>query len=305
MNTFIIVLCTTYTVFQILRMFGLFEFNRKPQKVVNVIEDARKSKAKRQREQKLLNLYSTFTNMFRGILLTKYCEERHKFYIDRLDLKTKYLGRKYTPEEYRGKKALPMVLSLLVIPLGVFNTWFLLIPIVTVVRFVTYQTILKQKILDEDTVIDNNFIDLYLLMFSTLRQGSRARLQGILENYIDTLEFQSKSNETEIMLKFSRYFLNLLALYEDHQAVPLLRNSYKSATIINFCNIASQSLQGIDNFDNLITFKMQLIERKTVVMRKKADALVRNGERSIFAIWVILFIFVIVGWYSKLPAGFF
>lgn len=305
MTTFITVLCTVYAVYQILRMFGLFEINTKPSKVVSTIEDARRSKAKRQREQKILATYTSLTNAFRGILLSKYCEEKHKFYIERLDLKTKYLGRRYTPEEYRGKQALPFFLSLLTIPLILFKPIIAIVPVVTFIKFLTYQVFLAQKIRDEDVIIDNYFIDLYLLMFSTLRQGSRARLQGILENYIDTLEVQAKTIEVEVMLKFSRYFLNLLALYEDHQAVPLLRNLYKSATVINFCNVASQSLQGVDNFDNLITFKMQLIERKTVVMRRRAEALVRNGERSIYAIWVILFIFIIVGWWSKLPTGFF
>lgn len=305
MQTFIIIVCTAYAVFEILRLFGLFEINTKPSKVVSTIEEARKSKVKRQREQKILATYSSLTNAFRGILMSNYCEEKHKFYIERLDLKTKYLGRRYTAEELRGKQAFPFFLSLLTIPLILFKPIIALVPIVTFVKFVTYQALLAQKIRDEDTIIDNYFIDLYLLMFSTLRQGSRARLQGILENYIDTLEVQAKTVEVEVMLKFSRYFLNLLALYEDHQAVPLLRNLYKSATIINFCNVASQSLQGVDNFDNLITFKMQLIERKTTVMRKRAEALVRNGERSIYAIWAILFIFIIVGWWSKLPTGFF
>lgn len=305
MNTFIVVFCTGYAVFQILRMFGLFEINTKPSKVVNIVETARKSKAKRQREQKILATYSSLTNAFRGILLSAYCEEQHKYYIERLDLKTKYLGRRYTVEEYRGKQALPFFLSLLTIPLILFKPIIAIIPIVTFIKFLTYQALLQQKIRDEDTIIDNYFIDIYLLMFSTLRQGSRARLQGILENYIDTLEVQAKTTEVNVMLKFSRYFLNLLALYEDHQAVPLLRNLYKSATIINFCNVASQSLQGVDNFDNLITFKMQLIERKTVLMRKRAETLVRNGERSIYAIWIILGIFVLVGWWSKLPTGFF
>ena len=84
-----------------------------------------------------------------------------------------------------------------------------------------------------------------------------------------------------------------------------LRDIYHSATIINFCNIASQSLQGVDNFDNLMTFKLQLVDRKTVIMRKRQQQILASGERSIYAIWVILFIFVVVGWYSKLPTGFF
>jgi hypothetical protein len=45
-----------------------------------------------------------------------------------------------------------------------------------------------------------------------------------------------------------------------------------------------------------------LVERKTEVMRKRSRALVRKGEMSIYAIYVILFIFVVIGFYSKLPS---
>ena len=301
----IVVLCTIFIVFQLLRVFGLFEINLKPKKIISDIEDERKRKRKRKREQRKLQVCSAFTNMFRGILLTPLIVSNHKYYIERLDLKTKHLGRRYTVEELRGLYAFPMFLSFLLIPLVLFKTWVIGIIIFTVSRFLFYQTGFRQKIIDEDEVIDNYFIDLYLLIFSKLRQGSRARLQGTLENYIATLECQMLTYESDVMLRFSRYFLNLLAMYEDHQAVPLLREVYKSATVINFCNIASQSLQGIDNFDNLITFKMQLVERKTTLMRRRAETILRNGERSIYAIWVILFIFIAVGMYSKLPTGFF
>ena len=94
-------------------------------------------------------------------------------------------------------------------------------------------------------------------------------------------------------------------MYEDHIAVPKLRDSYKSATIINFCNVATQSLNGVDNFDNLLTFKMQLTDRKTNLMRKRQQKILAAGNRSIYAIWVILFIFIVVGWKSKLPTGLF
>lgn len=305
MYTTIIVMCTIFTVVQILRLYGVFEINTKPRKVVSNIEDERKVRKKRRREQKLLNTYSSFANMFRGILLTPLTVENNQFYIDRLDIRTKYLGRRYTVEEFRGKHALPFGLSLVLIPLVVKIPFILIVPIVAFIYLVGYQTILKQEIQDEDEIIDNYFIDIYLLLFSKLRQGSRARLQTTLENYINTLEGQALTKENEVMLKFARYFLNLLAMYEDHQAVPKLRDIYHSATIINFCNIASQSLQGVDNFDNLMTFKLQLVDRKTVIMRKRQQQILASGERSIYAIWLILFIFVVVGWYSKLPTGFF
>jgi hypothetical protein len=48
--------------------------------------------------------------------------------------------------------------------------------------------------------------------------------------------------------------------------VPKLREKYHSPVIVNFCNVATQSLQGIDNLDSLLTLKMELTRRKAQLM---------------------------------------
>ena len=305
MYGFLVVLATIVMIYLILERFGVFELARRPSKTVKEIDDRRSLARKRHFEQMKLGMYSALVNLFRGLLFTDTVRENHTYYIHRLDLRTKYLGRQLTPEELRGRNSLFLFISLLILPLALFFPYIAFVPFAAVFLFATYQTMLKVRIQDEDEVIDNHFIDLYLLLYSKLRQGSRARLQPSLENYIEVLQATKKTNESTVMLKFARYFLNLLAQYEDHVAIPYLKDEYRSATIVNFCNVASQALQGIDNFDNLLTFKMQLTERKTVLMRKRQQIILRRGERSIFAIWIILFIFIAVGWYSKLPTGFF
>lgn len=301
----IVILLTIFVTYQILLHFGVFEVSTQQKKVVSEIEDTRKLNKKRQRVLAFLKLCSGLTQVFRGILLTADSYEKHKYYIERLDIRSDILNRQLTPEELRGKHALPLFISLFFIPASIFVPFCIFVPAVFFVYFLGYQTVYKLRIQDEDEIIDNYFIDLYLLLYSKLRQGSRARLQGTVEQYIDTLEGQSDTDVKEVMLKFAKYMLNLLSLYEDHVAIPMLRDIYHSATIINFCNVASQALQGIDNFDNLLTFKMQLVERKTNLMRKRQQEILRSGERSIYAIWIILFIFIAVGWYSKLPTGMF
>lgn len=305
MKTIIIVIATIFAVYNILKLYGVFEFSVRPRKTINEIEEKRKYNKKRRFETKKLGLYSTSVNLFRGIFMSDLTYEKHKYYIQRLELRSEPLDRLLTPEEVRGQRVFPFLLSLLFIPLGIFFPVVFLIPLAFLVNILTYQTVYKMKIADEDDIIDNQFINLYLLMYSKLKQGSRARLQGTVENYINTLEGSKMTEESRVMLKFSRYFLNLLALYEDHVAVPHLRDVYHSATIINFCNVATQSLNGIENFDNLLTFKMQLTERQTNMMRKRQQEILRKGERSIYAIWVILIIFIVVGWISKLPTGMF
>ena len=305
MKTVILVLATIFAVYNILKLYGVFEFSVRPRKTVNEIEEKRKYNKKRKLETKKLGLYSAPVDLFRGIFMSDITYEKHKYYIQRLELRSEPLDRLLTPEEVRGKRVLPLLLSLIFIPLGIFFPVVILIPIAFLANLLTYQTAYKVKIADEDDIIDNQFINLYLLMYSKLKQGSRARLQGTVENYINTLEGSKSTEESRVMLKFSRYFLNLLALYEDHVAVPHLRDVYHSATIINFCNVATQSLNGIENFDNLLTFKMQLTERQINMMRKRQQEILRRGERSIYAIWIILIIFIAVGWVSKMPTGMF
>jgi hypothetical protein len=283
----ILVIATLAAVFLILQIFGVFEIMLTSQKVVSEIKENRKLGKERKREKGLLAIYSQTTNMFRGILMNELQYEKHNYWIQRLEIRATKLDRLYTPEELRGKYAFPLMLSLLVIPLAIFNILFLAIPLFFLGRFIVYPLQFDTKIRDEDEIIDNYFIDLYLLLYSKLRQGSRARLQTTVENYIDTLQESNTTEVKDVMLKLSKYLLNLLSLYEDHVAVPKLKEIYHSATIINFCNVATQSLNGVENYDNLLTFKMQLVERKTELMRERSAALVRKGEMSIYAIYII------------------
>lgn len=305
MYTLLIILATAFAVYMILKQFGVFEIARDTQKVANDISGSKKSVKKREFEKSKLAFYTGLVNTFRGLLMSDIQYEKHTYYINRLELRSDILGRLLTPEEVRGSKFAPFACSIIVIPLAIFKPVLFMIPFIAFAYFATYELKLDAKIRDEDAIIDDYFIELYLMMYSKLKQGSRARLQGTVENYIDTLQSAVSTEVRDTMLKLAKYLLNLLSLYEDHVAVPKLKEIYHSATIINFCNVASQSLNGIENFDNLLTFKMQLVERKTEMMRKRSKAIVRKGEMSIYAIYIILVSFVLIGWYSKLPSGMF
>ena len=301
MYTYVVVLATAFTVYNILRLYGVFEFSKKNSKVISIIEEDRKRNKSRKREIKKLAFYAQITEMFHGIVMNAVVYENHQYFIQRLDIRSDILNRQLTPEELRGKHFLPVVAGFICIPLGLFFPLLFLAPILAIMYWSMYQTIYRQKIHDEDLIIDDWFIDMYLLMYSQLRRGSRARLQNVVESYINSTETQQDQTVKEVMLKLAHYLLNLLSLYEDHVAVPKLKDIYRSATIINFCNVAGQALNGIDNADNLLTFKMSLTERKLTMMRKRSDRMIAKGEKSIYLIYVILFIFIAVGWYSKLP----
>lgn len=301
----VIVIMTIFAVWQILLNFGVFEYSKGQSAVVEDIKAERSLNKKRRAERKKLSLYYAITDMFRGLLMSDYSYNKHKYYIERLDIRSEILDRQLKPEELKGKYAFTLIIGLFCIPLGVFFPVMFIVTAFGVIRYATYGSILNQKIQDEDKIIDDYFLDLYLLMYSKLRLGSKARLSTVVESYIDTLETAQDVQMKATMTRLAQFLLNNLSLYEDHVAIPKLRDRYKSATIINFCNVASQALQGIDNADNLLTFKMALVRRKTAMMEARAAKLCRQGERSIYAIYIILFIFIGVGWYSKLPTGMF
>lgn len=301
----IIAVLLLFAVFNILKLFGVFEYAKGASGLKEDADAEKKAQAKRKREISKLQLLAGITDMVQDFVLSKEQYDELKFMIDRLEIRSEILDRNLTPAELRGKQLLWLIVALLCIPFGVFHPIFWVAAVIFAFVFFTCNARLRQKIQDEDEIINMYFIDLYLLMYSKLRQGSKARLQKVVESYIDTLSVSSNVEVQTVMTKFARFFLNNLTMYEDHVAVPKLRERYRSATIVNFCNIAAQALQGIENGDNLLTLKQELVRRKTDMMKKKAEALRIKGERSLILIYVILFIFIGVGWYSKLPTDFF
>lgn len=304
LNIFIAV-CTIYAVYNILKLFGVFESNVGVTRLNEEVKLEKTANKKRDAEKAKLKFFSDVCNYFRLLVLPEAVYEGHKYFIDRLEIRSEVLERALTPEEVRGKYLLFVIVGVVCIPFGIFAPVLWIVPIVAIIIFLMYPKYYNQKIRDEDEILDIYFLDLYLLMYSRLRMGSKARLQTVVESYIETLKSSANFEMRDVMLKFSRFLLNNLSMYEDHTAIQHLRDRYRSATIVNFCNVGSQALQGIDNADTLLTFKMDLVRKKTDAMIKNADILYQKGNRAIYLIYVILFIFIGSGWMSKLPTGFF
>ncbi len=297
----ILILCTLFIAYTILKHFGVMEiFGVSVGKSSDVIKKDKSENKKREREKTKLEIYTQVTEMFRGILLPASKEADYKYYLSRLKYRSEILNRNITPEEFAGKEFLLLCLGIVVIPLGIFFKPCFIVGGFLVVRYILKPTLMKRKIYDEDEIIDLYFIDLYLLLYSKLRQGSKARLSSTVESYVDTLHTSNNAEMKRVMLGLAEFLLNNLSMYPDHEAIPLLRERYKSATIVNFCNVASQALQGIDNADTLLTFKMALVEKKAKMMRKLADKMRIKGERSIYLIYILLFIFIGMSWASKI-----
>lgn len=305
MKYLIIIVLTVYAVFTILRLFGVFEFNAGTSRLKEEIERDKTLATQRSRERKKLKFYASLTNYLKSVVMNEYAYEQHRYIVERLEIRSKALDRTLTPEEFKGKFLTILGIGVFSIPLCLISKIFLIIPIVCVVLYVAYKPFYLQKVRDEDDIIDLYFIDLYLLMYSRLKKGSSGRVLPVIESYIDTLNQSPDSDMKSAMLKFSVFFASNLNMYTDHVAIPKLKERYRSATISNFCNTATQALQGVDNGDTLLSFKMDLVQKELNAMEIRANKLFEKGQRSIYLIYVILFIFIIAGWMSKIPAGMF
>ena len=292
---------TLYAVWNILKHYNVFESTVGEKERADVVSERDKLNKRRGREKTKLDTYSAITGYFGKFLFSDANKEVHKFLIERLDLRSEPLERHLTPEELRGKYILILLISLLFVPLSIIHAGFLLFTVAGILIFSQYVRYYESKVQQEDEIIDVHFINLFLLLYSKLRQGSKGRIAPVVRGYIDSLDSTPDDEAKEVMMKFAKFLLNNLNLNRDDKAVMMLRERYRSATIVNFCNIATQALNGIDNTDTLLSTKMDLVQRKNDLMEKNADKLYAKGEKSIYLIYVILFIFIAVGWYSKLP----
>ena len=111
MYKFLMILATTFAVYEILRYFGVFEILTTQRKAASEITDNRNKNKKRKQERFLLSTYAEVTQMFKGILLNETQREKHEYWIQRLEIRSELLDRLYTPEELRGKYAAPLSTS--------------------------------------------------------------------------------------------------------------------------------------------------------------------------------------------------
>lgn len=225
------------------------------------------------------------------------------FRISRRRMVVPVLERDIKPEEIVGIIRAVMFLLVAIGILGYLVTQgFIFIIFIPVAIFLptAIKYVIDESIVQDDAELEKDFPDLYLLLYSRLGRGANARLGPTLTDYYNTLDTMYDKNEHVVMRRFLQDFRNAIDLYSDEmQAIPLIREKYKSATIVNFCNLAMQSLRGVDNKDKLLAFKMELTSKRRKEMQDTAQKLVEKGNKVIMIIFVILFQFIVISWASK------
>lgn len=268
--------------------------------------DIRVSKAlakKRKRTSKLFS-YFRLVDKYVGFRLKSSKKKEYDFKLSRLDLFIPILSRSVTSIELSGIfktiQAGSILLSLVLFVLsGKAFSFVFLILLFSPAYFDLYAV---SKIRDEDDKIERDFPDLYLVLYSRLLNGTKNRLAPTLQDFLDSLDSSSHLDvDTSAIRKFVLDFRNNIELYaDDTLALMHLREKYHSVMIVNFCNLAVQSMRGIDNKDKLLSFKIELSSRRKEIMSARADKLVEKGSRAVMLVFLILFQFVALSWYAKL-----
>lgn len=236
-------------------------------------------------------------------------EFEYKYIIERCEIRVKRLNRYIKPIEIVGIFRLIKficVLCSLILFIVSFN-WFSFLPMWGVFVDKFYMGWNRTKIEAEDEEIEADFPDLYLLLYTRLVKGANARLEPSVREYMNSLDtMYGEGKGHSAIRKFCSTLCANIDIYGDESmAVKKMRDRYRSPTVINFCNLATQALSGVDNSDKLLTFKTELSQARLRAMEQYADNLVRKGERAVYIVYVVLFEFIILSWVSKIDLSMF
>jgi len=229
--------------------------------------------------------------------------ESYKHKLERLKWVLPYLDRAIKPIELVGVFRIIGLGGVLLGLAGSLLTGSIIFYILFLGVFVklVFNIYTDSLISDEDMEIEVDFPDLYLLLYSRLTRGAYVRLSPTLEDFISSLDVMYSGRSHKALRKFVVDLRNNIEIYgDDSLAIHKLRDTYKSAMVINFCNLAIQALSGVDNKDKLLAFKMELSQKRAETMKQRAEMLVSKGKKAILAIYIILAQFIVLSWVSRM-----
>lgn len=233
--------------------------------------------------------------------------EKYQYNIFRGRLAVPYIDRNITPIELIGIfKIVKFVCCFLAVFLTVLTglPLFLMLLVGLFVHKV-FEFAMDFKIIEEDTEIEEDFPDLYMLLYSRLIRGTSMRLAPTLDEYLNSIDAIYGDKSHQAMRNFVMDLRKNIEIYgDDSIAIHKMRDTYKSAMLVNFFNLAVQSLRGVDNKDKLLAFKMELSQKKLEQMTARANALVAKGQKAVMLIFLILGQFIVLSWVAKAGLSF-
>lgn len=284
-----------------MNLLGLQKGNKKAKK------DVKREKERIKEEEKLVRRLKFYTRMsdLLGLTMNAKDESDFKYLLGRKGKMLKGLARKMTPKELHGKlKVIKYSSVLLALILFSFTlNPITLVPLLALFSTNIYKSSIMLQIEEENKELERDFPDLYNMMYPKLVQDTNVRIAPVLTDYLNTLEATKNSpgkESKEVIRDFVLDLRNNINVYADDSiAVAKLREKYTSVMVINFCNLATQSLKGVNNKDKLLSFKIELTNQQKERMETRANQLVRRGQIAVTACYIILFQFVALAMYAK------
>ncbi len=301
MLDFILIAATAIFVFRMLYLYNMLGMGRATKKAKVDVDNEKKLQKKKERSVRLFKRVSNVSKTF-GRGLSPYEAEQYQRYIVRLKLKLKLLRRLIKPDELHG---LLVVIQLAGLSVMLLIFALTLSPFALVFGIFLFSTKLfkfyaEMKISEEDAELQRDFPEFYLVLYNRLLSASRSRLEPTLNAYLITLDSMPGMEDAAIR-RFITDIKGYIDLHgNDLMAIREIRKQYTSDMIVNFCNLAVQALNGVDNKDKLFAFKMELNTRRLDAMTERANKLVLQGSRRVNLIYLILAQFVILSWVAKL-----
>lgn len=268
---------------------------------------------KAQEEATYRNIFLWFLNKFEfisknfGFQPSIAVIEKYQYNIFRGRLNIPYVDRNITPVELIGIfKFVKFVCCFLAVFLYILTynpIFFVFFAGLFVDKL--FSIVIEAKIVEQDTEIEEDFPDLFMLLYSRLVRGTAMRLAPTLDEYLNSIDTIYGEKSHQAMRDFVLDLRKNIEIYgDDSMAIHKMREIYKSAMLINFFNLAVQSLRGVDNKDKLLAFKMELSQKKLDKMTERANILVAKGQKAVMLIFIILGQFIVLSWVAKAGLSF-
>lgn len=284
----------------VLKQLGYWGSNKTSQKVQ---KDVKKEQSNFRQKQLVLRIFSKFEWLANNYgFLDTYELRKLDTYIQRLDMRIPVVHSPLSAKQLKGIFKALNILGLFIVTAGLLITGsvFSLLGLLFIFSNKVFTTIASMIIADRDKNIEDNFPDLYFSLYPYLTKGVEVRLTNGLREFLKARDTPRGKSEMKYLLIFVEDFLRLIDLYNDDiKALKELRNKYTFVTFVNFSNIAAQALDGIDNRDKLLNFRIELQRKNKARIEDNANKKVQWGVRSTYIIMAIMFQFIGIMVYLK------
>lgn len=270
-----------------------------------------KQKIKMERDslnsQKRLAYFAKFGKRIGGALSTpdRYAWD---FRLSRLHIKIALTGHEVTTDEFVGiLRFVQTALFAIGVTICFMGSWAGIVFLVLgfyllkgVGFFIDFM--LKSSEID----MEKDFPDFYMFVYSRLLKGANANLGVAVKDYYKNLQqiYPRKSDHLAIKMFIQDFMMILSVNATEVDAVMLLKDRYKSAIITSFCNLASQSLRGVNNSEKLLSFQMDLLGQQKDNMERVARQRAEMASYMVYSIYIILAEFIFLSWMSKVDFNF-